>query len=540
MSATPAPRRDEERPEYIFPCAPEAEQTILAATLQAGSMKHAEDLSPEEFYDATRRRIFAAMRDLDRRGDLIPDKLKAVLTKDEPPDLKAEESIAWRVDTLNLAEVGPLSLLPRKVAEIKNMALKRGMMLWHLDSAKALNAGELDVPEHVKDVRALGEKWEATPSSDTKPVSARLEEIYESILTDKTKPVPTFSAALNKNLSGGLRRGEVLTIAAPAGAGKTTFILQLAEETAREQVKRAGADSTVPPCALVYVSAEMSEKELVTKSLSRLGRVDSCRIRDKSIGAAALEPAMKRYAAEVAPVMYLVQARDGMTLDEVRGITRKVKTRLAEAVRGTAEDLAAEDPFVILCVDPFQRLLTGNPAIDSEEISRVGALGSGLKKLARDLDVSVILAADTTKDVARRTAEGSGPGVAPIRGSYMATHTTDYEAAIVTWESEEAGELNEKLKKKFQPLVGGYSIGDFDECSLPAYAVLSFSKNRFGLCEPCPFMWERAYNRFVPIGEEQERDSGGTKGSLLERWEVKPPAAGGKAYPHKRRATGGK
>lgn len=209
MSATPAPRRDEERPEYSFPYAPEAEETILAATLQTGSMKHAEDLSPEEFYDTTRRRIFAAMRDLDRRGDLIPDKLKEVLTKGEPADTPAEESIAWRVDTLDLAEVGPLSLLPRKVAEIKNTALKRGMMLWHLDAARALNAGELDVPEHVKDVRARGEKWEATPSSDTKPVSARLKEIYESILTDKTKPVPTFSAALNKNLSGGLRWGGI-------------------------------------------------------------------------------------------------------------------------------------------------------------------------------------------------------------------------------------------------------------------------------------------------------------------------------------------
>jgi len=536
MSATPAPRNESGRPEYIFPCAPEAEETILAATLQAGSMKHAEDLLPEEFYDTTRRRIFAAMRDLHRRGDLIPDKLKEVLTKGEPPDLKAEESIAWRVDTLNLAEVGPLSLLPRKVAEIKNTALKRGMMLWHLDSAKALNAGELDVPEHVKDLRARGEKWEATPSSDTKPVSARLEEIYESILTDKTKPVPTFSTALNKNLSGGLRRGEVLTIAAPAGAGKTTFILQLAEETVREQVKRAGADSTVPPCALVYVSAEMSEKELVTKSLSRLGRVDSCRIRDKSIGAEALEPAMERYAAEVAPVVYLVQARDGMTLDEVRGIARKVKTRLADAVRGTAKDPAAEDPFVILCVDPFQRLLTGHDAIDSEEISRVGALGSGLKKLARDLDVSVILAADTTKDVARRVAEGGGVGVAAIRGSYMATHTTDYEAAILTWgtKAPSEDELNEKLKKRFLPLVEGYSPDDFDEGSLAAYAVLSFSKNRFGLCEPCPFMWEMAYNRFVPIGKEQERDSGGTKGSLLERWGIERREVGEKTYRRKR------
>lgn len=251
---------------------------------------------------------------------------------------------------------------------------------------------------------------------------------------------------------------------------------------------------------------------------------------------------MKRYGGEVAPVLYIVEARDGMTLDEVRGITRKVKTQLADAVRGTAEDPTAEDPFVILCVDPFQRLITGNHDIDREEIPRVGALGSGLKKLARDLDVSVILAADTTKDVARRVAEGGGVGVAAIRGSYMATHTTDYEAAIVTWESKDPSEdeLNKKLKDRFQPLVGGYSPDDFDSGSLPAYAVLAFSKNRFGLCEPCPFMWERAYNRFVPIGEEQERDSGGTKGSLLERWEVKPPAAGGKAYPHKRRATGGK
>ncbi|HOD74348.1 MAG TPA: DnaB-like helicase C-terminal domain-containing protein, partial [Candidatus Bipolaricaulis anaerobius] len=341
----------------------------------------AEELLPEDFSHPREQRFWKVARELDRSGNLTLDALTERLTKGEPEGGKPEEGIVAYLSTLAAEEAVPPTLLPRYVAQIKNAARKREIRDYHREALKRLEAGELDADAHIRESKAKLEKWEATPSSDAKPVSTRLKGIYESILSEGTKPVPTFSAQLNANLNGGLQRGEVITIASPAGAGKTTFALQLAVETIREQSRRVDG----PPCAVVYVTIEMSEKELITKSLSRLGRVDSGHIRDKSIGEAKLKPAMDTYEKELSPVVYFIEAHEGMTLGEVRSTTRKVKTRLADAVKGTTENPDALEPFVILCVDPFQRLLTDNAAVDSEEISRVGALASGLKQLARDL-----------------------------------------------------------------------------------------------------------------------------------------------------------
>ena len=241
--------------------------------------------------------------------------------------------------------------------------------------------------------------------------------------------------------------------------------------------------------------------------------MDSGKIEGKTIKREDLADAMKRYREEVAPVMYLVEAREGMTLAEVRGIARKVKARLVK--------ISGEDPgdvFVVLCVDPFQRLRTGEPEIDREEISRVGALGSGLKKLAGDLDVSVILLSDTTKEAAKIAEAGGRGGQGIIRGSYMATHTTDLQAEIIAW--KEPDDLEKYMREDYGALVQDFPLANFDNYSLPVYAVLDFSKNSSGGRSRCPFVWQKAYNRFIPVGVDQTEHEGGLA-EWEETWSVK-------------------
>ena len=519
MRDTKARKAEGEPRDALTPEAPDSERQLLIAVLEHKTIPaEAEEVLPEDFSHPRGQRIFRAMRELDKSGKLTLDELTKRLTKGEAESVRPEEGMAAYLSTLAGEEAVPLSLLARYVAQIKGAAREREMRDYHREALAKLDAGDLDADAHVRESKEKLERWEATPSSDIKPVSSQLDEVNENIFNAKTKPVPTFSARLNKNLNGGLQRGKVLTIAAAAGLGKTTFALQLVEDTVREQSKRS-------TCVGVYVSMEMSTEELVTKSYSRLGLVDSGKIEGKTIKREDLAGAMTKYQKDIAPVMYFVEAREGMTLGEVRGIARKVKARL---VRISGEDPG--DVFVILCVDPFQRLRTGEPEIDREEISRVGALASGLKKLAGDLDVSVILLSDTTKEGAKASEAGERGGQSIIRGSYMATHTTDLQAEIMVWRelSDLGGRTKadaKALQEAYGELVKDVPLANFDNYSLPVYAVLDFSKNRSGGRSRCPFVWQKAYNRFIPVGKEQMEYEGGME-EWGATWSVKPRRKG--------------
>ena len=55
---------------------------------------------------------------------------------------------------------------------------------------------------------------------------------------------------------------------------------------------------------------------------------------------------------------------------------------------------------------------------------------------------------------------------------------------------------------------------------VPVYAVLDFSKNRSGGRSRCPFVWQKAYNRFIPVGGDQTEHEGGRE-EWAATWSVK-------------------
>ncbi len=84
-----------------------------------------------------------------------------------------------------------------------------------------------------------------------------LKQFEKNISSDRYKPTPTGLRAFDEMLGGGLYPG-LYVIAAATGFGKSTFCLQLADELASN-----GED-------VVYFSLEMSQDELIARSLSRL------------------------------------------------------------------------------------------------------------------------------------------------------------------------------------------------------------------------------------------------------------------------------
>jgi replicative DNA helicase len=314
-----------------------------------------------------------------------------------------------------------------------------------------------------------------------------LLDVEEAVFCQDYKPIPTFSRGIDINLNGGLHRGRVFTIAGPAGGGKTTLAHQILDEIARRNKGKGPGD---PRNVCLYVHLEQGREELLIKSYSRLARINGGNFERQEIKPEdeRLNKAREIYSKEIAPYLYIVEGGERLTVREIRALVRKV------AAQQTG-------PFqVILCVDPFQRLRIGDPDLDGDEISRVGAVATGLKILARDLQAAVILLSDTTKSGAEAMRDGKEPSGA-IRGSYMAEHVTDVSAVILTYKLDNEEEIKKFTDKgKYPEKLARYCQRTPPvEAAAAVYAGLAFTKQRSGSTQAVPFLYEKAFNTFVPL-----------------------------------------
>lgn len=124
------------------------------------------------------------------------------------------------------------------------------------------NPGQLqaDITANVAEIerRANAEKLERLEAHNASSGAARLQDFIGGIKEGaNTAYIPTGFSELDKELDGGLYPGLYI-LGAISSLGKTTFLLQLAD-----QIAAAGYD-------VLYFSLEMAASELISKSISRL------------------------------------------------------------------------------------------------------------------------------------------------------------------------------------------------------------------------------------------------------------------------------
>lgn len=129
---------------------------------------------------------------------------------------------------------------------------------WLQTSPETLKKAILRAKQWAASDSTHGEGKDLTRDSLVKYSAANaLKQFEENISSGRYKPTPTGLKAFDEMLGGGLYPG-LYVVAAATGFGKSTFCLQLADELAAK-----GND-------VVYFSLEMSQDELIARSLSRL------------------------------------------------------------------------------------------------------------------------------------------------------------------------------------------------------------------------------------------------------------------------------
>ena len=321
------------------------------------------------FYRPDHRRIFEVLVDMYDRGDPID----LVTVRNEFERVGILQQIGGIEYVAELAESVPSHLhaehyarLIRDKAMLRDLIVAGGTIIEqaysHQDDAREI----LDQAEQV-----LFQVTDQRITDHAAPIRDSLEEIFEQLSSRDghyITGVPTGFTEMDDMLSG-MQPGEMLIVAARPSMGKTAFGLTVAEHVAAVAGRPAA-----------FFSMEMSRRSVAQRLLCSRARIDAHRMRRGMLNDAEMAD-LQEACGQLADVKLFVDDTPGMSVLELRAKARRLRARYGiEAV----------------FVDYLQ--LMSNPGRQESRQQEVSEISRGLKALARELNLPIIVLAQLNRN----------------------------------------------------------------------------------------------------------------------------------------------
>ena len=255
-------------------------------------------------------------------------------------------------------------------------------------------------------------------------------------------------------MTTGLQNGDLVIVAARPAMGKTSWVLNVAQN--------AAIDHQVP---VALFSLEMSKEHLVYRLLCSEARVDAQRLRTGRLSPSDYQR-IGTAGAKLNTAPIWIDDSPGGTVLEMRAKARRLK---------------AEAGIGLLVIDYLQ-LMGGAGRVESRQ-QEVSQISRGLKALARELGVPVIAVSQLSRGPEQRTDHR--PQLSDLRDS----GSIEQDADLVMF--------------LYRP--GYYSSDGLDEDgnSLEGKAELIVSKQRNGPTGTVDLYFHKQYTRFDEVASQR-------------------------------------
>jgi replicative DNA helicase len=374
---------------FTPPHSQESEKAVLGSILKDSNhlgTVSAEGLLAEHFFLDAHRQIFQAMMELDAANE-PPDFVAVVEMLKRGSNAQGQEiGLGYLVELMENAPVAQnVAYYANQVK--KHFYLRRIVAIGQSVSARAATA-DGDVNEFLGDFEK--EILTIFSSQDRAggitPVSAVLAETLDDIearIQNNGQPtgVPTGFHELDK-VTGGFQRSDLIVLAARPAMGKTALALNFAAHACKKGFPT------------VVFSLEMPKKQLITRLISAEGRIDSSRLRKGDL----TDDDLSRLSVAVNIVNGMPISIDdtgGITLVELRSRLR----RYDKDLRNVSENGRG---LGMVIIDYLQLMGSSSKRADSRE-REVAEMSGGLKSLAKELDVPIIVLSQLNRSADTRT-----------------------------------------------------------------------------------------------------------------------------------------
>ncbi len=362
----------------ILPHNVEAEQSVISSMLMGREAIEAasEILSGDDFYQHQYGLVFDAIVELYHEGkavDLITLQ-NQLRQKNVPPEISDMEFVR------DLLRTGSTAVHVKDYAAIvaeKSLLRKLIKATEEIGNACYLNNGPVeslleDAEKKMFKLFQMGNQKEFVPIRQI--VLDALEQIEKASRTKGgVTGISTGFADLDFKTSG-FQNSDLIIIAARPAMGKTSFILNVAENIAFKQNK-----------AVAIFSLEMSRQQLVNRLFSMQARVDSMTLRNGSLKDEEWTRLIES-AGVVGNSRLLIDDTPGITIQELRSKCRRYQL---------------EYGLDIVMVDYLQ-LMSGSGRSGDSRQQEISDISRSLKILARELNVPIIALSQLSRAVESR------------------------------------------------------------------------------------------------------------------------------------------
>ncbi len=402
------PGPQSETPAYRMPPHNvEAEQALLGAVLVNNDAfdRVSDFLRPEHFSEELHRRIFEISGQLIRAG-----KLATIVTL---------KTFLGDHDLGGITVQGYLARLASEATTIIN-AEDYGRMVYDLSIRRNL----IGIGEEIVNT-AYDSPVDASPRAQIEEAERRLYEIAEQGRYDggfqrfsdalttaidmaakayerdgKLSGISTGLSDLDGKL-GGLQSSDLVIVAGRPGMGKTALATNIAFNVAKAyeyEVRADGAHIAKNGGIVGFFSLEMSAEQLATRVIAEQSGVASYKIRRGDIEDDEFHR-ISEAAREMQTVPLFIDQTGGISIAQLVARARRLKRQ-----RG----------LDVLVVDYLQ-LLSGSKSKEGNRVQELTEITTGLKALAKELNVPVIALSQLSRQVESR--DDKRPQLSDLRES---------------------------------------------------------------------------------------------------------------------------
>lgn len=426
----------------------EAEQAVIGALLQDNTALYSlPDLKPEHFFLDDHRIIFSEIVKMIREG-----KSADPITVSESFDKRGVDCGGFQYLGELSANTASVRSAPTYAAIVMDDALRRTLADITSQLAEVTSSDKTTPATDILEKIQASVMGLSAGKTSKEPALARNAmvnhiDVMSARTEGDTKAIPIGFGQIDYMLNGGINRGNMIVIGARPSMGKTAFSLNIASHIAKTK-------------KTLFLSQEMGTDQLLDRLSASLGKVDLSAILQGTLSPEQWQ-GFTSACAEIESLNLFIDEQGGLTINDVRMKARRVKQQYG---------------LDLLVVDYLQ-LMSGPGKNRNEQIEEISR---GLKNLAKELDIAVIVLSQLNREVDKR------PGRRPVLSDLRDSGSIEQDADIIIFIHRDEVSNPESIQKGFADVL--------------------ISKNRQGRIGDVTMKYRGEYTLFESTNERPPRE----------------------------------
>lgn len=449
----------------------EIERLVLGAMLvdEESLILCMDYLTDTSFYNPFHKLMFITIKTLFDSGKPVD----FMILTDE---LKLEDTHKIMYISETAGQVGATANIRNHCDILIDLSLQRAALVLSQEILKSIESQAVKGTDLLVNIDSQIAKLLEGKRRDYQKIGSELMDVLDWIqkIGDSNNRLIGINTGYNKlnYLTGGFQGGDLITLAAPTGHGKTSLGLEFAFTASREQI----------PVGIF--SMEMTVKQLGIRALQNISRTDLNVIYQRKLNSNEWE-AIQEACTLIHKMNIHISDEGGINISEIKSRTKR---------------MIRESGIKLLIVDYIQLINTKASGIEES----IRNITTELKSLAMNENIPVIGISQYHRQAGEKFRR---PMLRDLKGSAAIEQNSDIVLMLHNHfdrgnEIKSSDKIEEKTKKIYSENIAGYD--DMEETMKQTIRELIIRKNRRGNEGVVFLMFQKEFTRFRDISVIQD------------------------------------